>query len=59
MKRLPRAIDYRSIDDMPGVLRRSLIDQSRAIEAEVHLDDLAGGFYLGNSVRGLMKAILL
>ena len=44
---------------LPGVLRRSLIEQGRAIESEVHLDDLAGGFYLGNSVRGLMKAKLL
>jgi para-aminobenzoate synthetase/4-amino-4-deoxychorismate lyase len=41
---------------LPGVLRRSLIEQSRAKEAELTLDDLAGGFFLGNAVRGLMKA---
>jgi para-aminobenzoate synthetase/4-amino-4-deoxychorismate lyase len=44
---------------LPGVLRRSLIEQGRAIEAELTLDDLSSGFLLGNSVRGLMKAELL
>lgn len=44
---------------LPGVLRRALIEQGRAIEAELTLDDLADGFLLGNSVRGLMKARLL
>lgn len=44
---------------LPGVLRRSLIEQGRAIEAELTLDDLSGGFLLGNSLRGLMKAELL
>jgi para-aminobenzoate synthetase/4-amino-4-deoxychorismate lyase len=43
---------------LPGVLRRSLIDEGRAVEAELNLADLAGGFLLGNSVRGLMKATL-
>ncbi len=43
----------------PGVLRRTLIEQSRAVEGEVRLEDLAQGFYLGNSVRGLMAAKLL
>ena len=44
---------------LPGVLRRSLIEQGRAREAELTLDDLAGGFLLGNSVRGLMQAEIL
>lgn len=44
---------------LPGVLRQSLIEQGRAVEGEVTLDDLADGFYLGNSVRGLMGARLL
>jgi len=44
---------------LPGVLRRSLIEQGRAKEAELRLEDLADGFLLGNSVRGLMKARLL
>ncbi len=39
---------------LPGVLRRSLIDSGRAREAELTLDDLGGGFLLGNAVRGLM-----
>ncbi|MCX7677086.1 MAG: aminotransferase class IV, partial [Alteraurantiacibacter sp.] len=43
---------------LPGVLRRHLLDQGRAAEAELRLDDLANGFLIGNSVRGLMKACL-
>jgi len=41
---------------LPGVLRRSLLDEGRAKEAELRIDDLSQGFLLGNSVRGLMKA---
>ncbi len=48
-----------SLGLLPGVLRRSLIEQGKAIEAQIHFDNLAEGFYLGNSVRGLMKAKLL
>jgi para-aminobenzoate synthetase/4-amino-4-deoxychorismate lyase len=44
---------------LPGVLRRSLIDARRAREAELTLDDLAGGFLVGNALRGLMPATLL
>lgn len=44
---------------LPGVLRRSLIDQGRAVEAELRLDDLAQGFFIGNAVRGLVPAELL
>ncbi|SFF73418.1 para-aminobenzoate synthetase / 4-amino-4-deoxychorismate lyase [Novosphingobium sp. CF614] len=44
---------------LPGVLRRSLIEQGRAVEAELTLDDLAGGFLIGNALRGLMPARLL
>ncbi len=43
---------------LPGVFRRSLIDSGRAREAELTRDDLAGGFLLGNAVRGLMPAVL-
>jgi len=43
---------------LPGVMRRSLIESGRAKEAKLTLDDLAGGFLLGNAVRGLMKAKL-
>ena len=48
-----------SLGLQPGVLRRSLLEQGKAIEGQLRMDDLAEGFYLGNSVRGLMKAKLL
>lgn len=44
---------------LPGVLRQSLIEQGRASEAELTLDDLASGFFVGNALRGLRKAELL
>jgi len=44
---------------LPGVLRGSLIAQGRAREGELTLDDLAGGFWIGNALRGLMKAVLI
>nr|WP_086492390.1 aminodeoxychorismate synthase component I [Novosphingobium panipatense] len=44
---------------LPGVLRRSLIEEGRAVEAELGLGDLAEGFLIGNSLRGLMPARLL
>lgn len=44
---------------LPGVLRRSLLDSGRAVEAELRLEDLAGGFLIGNAVRGLVPARLL
>ena len=44
---------------LPGVLRRSLIEAGRAVEAELRLDDLDGGFFIGNALRGLMPARLL
>jgi len=43
---------------LPGVLRAHLIEQGRAREAELTLDDLAGGFLLGNALRGLFEARL-
>jgi para-aminobenzoate synthetase/4-amino-4-deoxychorismate lyase len=43
---------------LPGVLRRSLIDMGRAFEAELSLDDLEHGFFIGNALRGLMPARL-
>ena len=36
------------------MLRRSLIDEGRAVEAELTLDDLADGFLVGNALRGLI-----
>ncbi|MFD2783058.1 aminotransferase class IV [Novosphingobium pokkalii] len=44
---------------LPGVLRAQLLEEGRAVEGEVRLEDLADGFFLGNAVRGLMPARLL
>ena len=44
---------------LPGVLRRSLIEAGRAVEADLTLADLEGGFLIGNALRGLIKARLL
>jgi para-aminobenzoate synthetase/4-amino-4-deoxychorismate lyase len=44
---------------LPGVLRADLIAQGKAHEGELTLEDLAGGFWLGNAVRGLMRAVLI
>ncbi|MFN5819791.1 MAG: aminotransferase class IV, partial [Novosphingobium sp.] len=44
---------------LPGVLRRSLIEAGRAVEAELTLDDLKDGFLIGNALRGLVPARLL
>ena len=43
---------------LPGVLRAELIEKGRAVESHLRLADLAGGFYLGNSLRGLIPARL-
>jgi hypothetical protein len=42
----------------PGTLRGHLLSQGRAKEAILRLEDLSSGFYLGNSVRGLVRATL-
>ncbi|MBI1403216.1 MAG: aminodeoxychorismate synthase component I [Porphyrobacter sp.] len=44
---------------LPGVLRQHLIAEGRAREAELTLDDLENGFWLGNALRGLMRAELI
>jgi para-aminobenzoate synthetase/4-amino-4-deoxychorismate lyase len=43
---------------LPGVLRAQLLDDGRARETELRLEDLAGTFYIGNAVRGLIAARL-
>jgi para-aminobenzoate synthetase/4-amino-4-deoxychorismate lyase len=43
---------------IPGILRAKLIDEGKAEEAELTVDDLSGGFFIGNIVRGLMPARL-
>ena len=44
---------------LPGILRRALLDEGRAKEAPLMVDDLAGGFLIGNAVRGLMPARII
>jgi para-aminobenzoate synthetase/4-amino-4-deoxychorismate lyase len=48
-----------SLGLLPGVLREHLIATNRAREAGLTLNDLAGGFWLGNALRGLMRAALI
>jgi para-aminobenzoate synthetase/4-amino-4-deoxychorismate lyase len=42
---------------LPGVLRAELIESGRAVEAELTPDDLVGGFFIGNALRGLVAAV--
>ncbi len=46
---------------LPGTLRRHLLEQGRAREAVLRLDDLfmAKEIFVGNSVRGLLKARII
>jgi para-aminobenzoate synthetase/4-amino-4-deoxychorismate lyase len=41
---------------LPSILRRELLKSGEAIEADVRIDDLADGFLVGNSLRGLIRA---
>lgn len=43
---------------LPGTLRAALIDEGRAVEAALTIEDVnaASAIYLGNSVRGLIRA---
>jgi para-aminobenzoate synthetase / 4-amino-4-deoxychorismate lyase len=43
---------------LPGVLRAEMLADGRAVEASLTAADLADGFFLGNSLRGLMPAKL-
>ena len=43
---------------LPGVLRAELIESGRATEAALTRDDLAGDFFIGNALRGLIPAKL-
>jgi len=40
---------------LPGVLRAELLENGQAVEADLRAEDLAGGFLVGNSVRGLVR----
>ncbi|MDQ3144879.1 MAG: chorismate-binding protein, partial [Pseudomonadota bacterium] len=44
---------------MPGILRAKLIDEGRAEEADLTAEDLGGGFFVGNILRGLIPARLV
>ena len=46
---------------LPGVLRAELLETGQAVEAEVSLEDLkrADAIYVGNSLRGLLRAKLI
>jgi para-aminobenzoate synthetase/4-amino-4-deoxychorismate lyase len=43
---------------LPGILRARLIDEGKAVEADLTEADLEGGFFVGNMVRGLLPARL-
>ncbi len=47
-----------SLGLLPGVFRARLIAQGLAVEGRVSVADLAGGFYIGNALRGLLPARL-
>ena len=42
---------------LPGVLRAELLESGQAVEADLRAEDLADGFLVGNSVRGLVSAV--
>jgi 4-amino-4-deoxychorismate lyase len=44
---------------LPGVFRADLLARDEAREGILRLDDLRGGFFLGNSLRGLLRARLI
>lgn len=43
---------------LPGTLRSELIEADRAKEADLRPEDLTGGFYIGNAIRGILPARL-
>ena len=44
---------------LPGVLRARLIDEGRAVEGDLRIEDLQGGFWIDNALRGLIRARLV
>ena len=47
-----------SLGLLPGVFRQTLLDEGEAREAELRIEDLENGFYLGNALRLMMDAKL-
>jgi para-aminobenzoate synthetase/4-amino-4-deoxychorismate lyase len=43
----------------PGILRERLLEEGRAEEADLRVEDLASGFLIGNAVRGLIPGRLV
>lgn len=43
---------------LPGVLRADLLARGQAREAVLRPADLAGGFWMGNALRGLIRVTL-
>ena len=43
---------------LPGVLRAEMLDDGRSTEADLTVADLEQGFFIGNSLRGLLPARL-
>ncbi|RHW18732.1 aminodeoxychorismate synthase component I [Sphingomonas gilva] len=41
---------------LPGILRGELIEQGKAIEANLMAADLSGDFWIGNALRGMIRA---
>jgi len=41
---------------LPSILRRELLTSGKAFEADLRIEDLSDGFWVGNSVRGLIRA---
>ena len=41
---------------LPSILRRELIEAGKADEADLKIEDLSGEFWVGNSLRGLIRA---
>jgi para-aminobenzoate synthetase/4-amino-4-deoxychorismate lyase len=41
---------------LPSILRRELLQSGQAEESDLRIQDLADGFWVGNSLRGLIKA---
>jgi para-aminobenzoate synthetase/4-amino-4-deoxychorismate lyase len=41
---------------LPSILRRELIEAGKAEEADLKIEDLSGRFWVGNSLRGLIRA---
>ncbi len=47
-----------SLGLLPGVYRQALLDEGKAREAELRIEDLEDGFFLGNALRLMMDAKL-